>query len=459
MGQTGQKVLSDIDFKGKVRLPKLTDHAGYSKIVVVDQNNALRSADKPPISKVFDTLAEMTLFLTNPARYAGQIVSCKEAEGEVFILSNTMDSWILAAQQGPPGEKGDKPSHNWNHTSLRFENPDGSWGSFVNLEGPAGPPGMDGEDFSAFGLTYSHSGTISSSQTSVVNILPDNVLLNNGLYVIHVVMHFIGSHQDNKFSLKRMMDFSLYVTSDESGNKSLTSDLKVSHHSGVHVLMDEMLYPPAPTQVNNLEESLLKTELDTTSQNYKAVLMVRHYLDAFTGSHFNMQYKLQTQYHHIGVIAFQNLLLNSFFSQWIDSSTPLIWTSEHNQRTRSTDSLMGDYSLRIAHSFAYSGGRSDEQPFSDQNASGVSVRYDAEIWVKGHGEIRIGILRPGYTVHDYCPWVAIQTSSWTAITHSSTKDNRTGTEGNFRIQHQRGGHFQNVDLRIDQTKLEPIIQS
>lgn len=458
MGQT-RKVLSDISFKGRVSLPGISDYADHSKIVVLDTGNRLRSADKPPLSKVFDTLAEMSQYLTNPARYAGQIVSCKEAEGDIFILSNTMDSWILAAQQGPPGEKGDKPSHNWNHTSLRFENPDGSWGSFVNLQGPTGPPGLDGENFAAFGLTFSASGTISSDQTQAINILPDNVLLNNGLYVINVIIHFIGAHQDNLFSLKRIMDFSLHVSSDESGNKSLVSDLKVTHHSGVHVLMDEQLYPPAPDQVNSLDETLLYTELDTEVQNYKAVLMARHYLNGITGSHFPLQYELQTQYHQIGLITFQNLLLNSFFSQWIDSSTPLIWTSEHNQRSRSTDSLMGDYSLRIAHSFAYTGGRSDEQVFVDQNASGKSVRYDAEIWVKGHGEIRIGILRPGYSVHDYSPWTAIQTSNWMAITHSSTKDNRTGTEGNFRIQHQRGGHFQNVDLRIDKTKLEPVVQS
>jgi hypothetical protein len=41
-------------------------------------------------------------------------------------------------EQGPQGPKGDKPAHEWQGTSLRFENPDGSWGQFVNLKGQDG---------------------------------------------------------------------------------------------------------------------------------------------------------------------------------------------------------------------------------------------------------------------------------------------------------------------------------
>ncbi len=50
--------------------------------------------------------------------------------------------------------------------------------------------------------------------------------------------------------------------------------------------MDEQLYPPAPAEVNSLDETLLYTELDTEVQNYKAVLMAKHYLNGVTGSHF-----------------------------------------------------------------------------------------------------------------------------------------------------------------------------
>lgn len=38
------------------------------------------------------------------------------------------------------GDKGDKPRHKWTGTSLSFENPDGSWGSPVNLKGEEGKP-------------------------------------------------------------------------------------------------------------------------------------------------------------------------------------------------------------------------------------------------------------------------------------------------------------------------------
>jgi hypothetical protein len=65
--------------------------------------------------------------------------------GEFYIWSNVTGQWeslgtIKGPQgdQGPPGPKGDKPAHQWSGTSLRFENPDGSWGQFVNLKGQDG---------------------------------------------------------------------------------------------------------------------------------------------------------------------------------------------------------------------------------------------------------------------------------------------------------------------------------
>ena len=47
--------------------------------------------------------------------------------------------------EGPEGPKGDKPDHEWNSTSLSFENPDGTWGVFVDLQGPEGPQGPKGD--------------------------------------------------------------------------------------------------------------------------------------------------------------------------------------------------------------------------------------------------------------------------------------------------------------------------
>ena len=53
-----------------------------------------------------------------------------------------------------PGPQGDKPAHQWSGTSVRFENPNGSWGTYVNLKG------NDGSD----GKTW-HSGTSNPSNS------------------------------------------------------------------------------------------------------------------------------------------------------------------------------------------------------------------------------------------------------------------------------------------------------
>lgn len=45
--ETYQKVLSNMAFKGKVKLPLIAQIEDYSKIVVLDQNNKLKIADKP----------------------------------------------------------------------------------------------------------------------------------------------------------------------------------------------------------------------------------------------------------------------------------------------------------------------------------------------------------------------------------------------------------------------------
>lgn len=50
-------------------------------------------------------------------------------------------------QQGPRGEEGPSgpaPSHEWDGTKLRFEQPDGRWGEWVDLRGPRGPRGPGG---------------------------------------------------------------------------------------------------------------------------------------------------------------------------------------------------------------------------------------------------------------------------------------------------------------------------
>ena len=46
------------------------------------------------VDLVFDTLVDMNDYLTSGVRYAGQIVSCKENEGKLFVLNNARDAWL-----------------------------------------------------------------------------------------------------------------------------------------------------------------------------------------------------------------------------------------------------------------------------------------------------------------------------------------------------------------------------
>jgi hypothetical protein len=47
-------------------------------------------------------------------------------------------------EDGERGEVGPMPEHQWRDTSLRFEDPDGTWGKWVDLKGQQGPPGASG---------------------------------------------------------------------------------------------------------------------------------------------------------------------------------------------------------------------------------------------------------------------------------------------------------------------------
>ena len=46
--------------------------------------------------------------------------------------------------QGEMGPMGPIPKHEWKGTKLRFEKPNGKWGAFVDLQGPAGNDGKEG---------------------------------------------------------------------------------------------------------------------------------------------------------------------------------------------------------------------------------------------------------------------------------------------------------------------------
>jgi hypothetical protein len=97
-------------------------------------------------SSIFDNGTNVGIGLSNPA--AKLDVAGGIAVNNTVVI-NGSGQWVgsptgLQGPAGPQGPKGDKPAHQWSDTSLRFENPDGSWGSYVDLRGPTGPQGPQG---------------------------------------------------------------------------------------------------------------------------------------------------------------------------------------------------------------------------------------------------------------------------------------------------------------------------
>lgn len=89
---TDLRVLSDISFKGGVRIPFLNDHETYDKIVVVDDAKHLRIAEKPAAGGYdfsfadFITPAEKSFREFFPQKY--------DAQGYYHVLSDLYFSFL-----------------------------------------------------------------------------------------------------------------------------------------------------------------------------------------------------------------------------------------------------------------------------------------------------------------------------------------------------------------------------
>ncbi|MFP3872155.1 MAG: InlB B-repeat-containing protein [Candidatus Natronoplasma sp.] len=130
-----------------------------------------------------------------------------------------------------------------------------------------------------------------------------------------------------------------------------------------------------------------------------------------------------------------NLLQNEFFEDWIDMEDPEYWQLDTRaQRSSSGEGMVGEYALQLG-PHDYKGPYSEYQAVTHEEANGTEVTYHSEVWVKGTGYVRLGILRPGYGMRDYSDWYAVDTDEWTNISYQTTKDTRDGAEGEFVIQH------------------------
>jgi len=106
---------------------------------------------------------------------------------------------------GPVGERGPMPKHEWSGTKVRFENPDGTWGKWVDIRGPSGrsifgggggsssvkiqEEGIDvtqsaqNINFTGSGVTVSQTG-----QTTTVNIPGGSGGISESLAIAYAVV-------------------------------------------------------------------------------------------------------------------------------------------------------------------------------------------------------------------------------------------------------------------------------
>ena len=70
-------------------------------------------------------------------------MACKECGKKHCDCTGTGETGPTgpSGPQGSPGSTGLAPAHEWSAKSLRFKNPDGSNGTYTDLEGPQGPTG------------------------------------------------------------------------------------------------------------------------------------------------------------------------------------------------------------------------------------------------------------------------------------------------------------------------------
>lgn len=77
---------------------------------------------------------------------------------------NRMIYDIIRQIQTVQGVKGDEPAHEWDGTRLRFQNPDGTWGAYVDLNGDAGTAPAIQAEYSIDGSTNWHVSYVAADK-------------------------------------------------------------------------------------------------------------------------------------------------------------------------------------------------------------------------------------------------------------------------------------------------------
>jgi hypothetical protein len=92
-------------------------------------------------------------------------------------IINETGAWVgdTTGMQGPPGPQGPQglpPAHEWLGTMLRFQNPNGSWGNYTDLQGPQGEQGAQG--------VQGPPGPQGSPGPTLWGVNGNNIYYNNG---------------------------------------------------------------------------------------------------------------------------------------------------------------------------------------------------------------------------------------------------------------------------------------
>jgi len=122
------------------------------------------------------------------------------------------------ARTGDVGDKGDIPEHDWLGTTLRFQNANGSSGSYVELVGPTGATGAQGLTGSAGGTSFRYNFS-----SSTVDAEPSSgyLRLNNATQNASTVMHLSFN---NVFGT----DLSTYFNSLDDSTSTIKGHLKIT---------------------------------------------------------------------------------------------------------------------------------------------------------------------------------------------------------------------------------------
>lgn len=100
-----------------------------------------------------------------------------EADAESFAERAAQIVAAAKGERGDPGPKGDKPAHEWKGTKLRFEQPDGAWGKFVDLKGK---DGKDGRQQIVVGGYVSSSPNLSALAPGAEGVTPASIAVQQG---------------------------------------------------------------------------------------------------------------------------------------------------------------------------------------------------------------------------------------------------------------------------------------